>query len=108
MRDGKSDAVDADIGTYFCGPALFPRQRPTYEDPTGLLRQYFREGSDLSAHSAIDELVAAKRKERPPSDSSSYCLEQVMHPGLDDAEQYRGMPAVARRLSRERNCVACS
>jgi transposase, IS30 family len=42
--------VAADCQVYFCDPHA-PWQRPSNENTSGLLRQYFPKGSDLSAHS---------------------------------------------------------
>jgi IS30 family transposase len=53
MRDWKHVSVEADIGIYFCDPHA-PWQRGTNENTSGLLRQHFPEGSDLSIHSSED------------------------------------------------------
>ena len=57
--------VDADMDLYFCDPHA-PWQAATNENINGLLRQYFPESSDLSAHSAADlDWVAAELNDRP-------------------------------------------
>src|SRR5258708_9776730 len=45
--------LDADLEVYFCDPHS-PWQRGTNDNTTGLLRQYFPNGADLSAHSPQD------------------------------------------------------
>ena len=53
-------AVAADLDVFFCDPHS-PWQRGTNENTNGLLRQYFRKGSDLSEHSAdhLDSVASA-------------------------------------------------
>ena len=48
--------LDTGLQIYFCDPRS-PWQRATNENTNGLLRQYFRRGTDLARHSA-EELTA--------------------------------------------------
>ena len=53
------------LGIYFCDPQS-PWQRGTNENPTGLLRQYFPQGTDFSRHPARElEAVAQAMNTRP-------------------------------------------
>src|SRR2546421_5544311 len=61
----KAFTVAPDVQVYFCDPHS-PWQRGTNENTTGLLRQYFPKGTDLSAHSAEEiAAVAAALNARP-------------------------------------------
>lgn len=61
----KKFSVDTDVAVYFCDPHS-PWQRGTNENTNGLLRQYFRPGTDLRDLSQADLNAIAKRlNERP-------------------------------------------
>ncbi len=58
-------ARDLEMPVFFCEKAS-PWQRPSNENTNGLLRDYFRKGSDLTVHSAEEvAAVAAELNERP-------------------------------------------
>src|SRR5690606_1788465 len=84
--------IDANIDVFFCDPHS-PWQRPSNENTTGLLRQYFPKGTDLSKHSAEDlAAVAAALNSRPPRHSDK---EHQPKPSTTSYSRFR--PPVLRR-----------
>lgn len=65
MAQHKAFSVATDVKVYFCDPQS-PWQRGTNENTNGLLRQYFPDGTELSAYSQADlNKVARKLNTRP-------------------------------------------
>ena len=61
----KKFSVDTNVAVYFCDPHS-PWQRGTNENTNGLLRQYFRPGTDLRDLSQADlNAIARRLNERP-------------------------------------------
>ncbi len=65
MSQHRRFTVAADVAVYFCDPKS-PWQRGTNENTNGLLRQYFPDGTDLSAYTQRDlDRVAKELNTRP-------------------------------------------
>ena len=65
MSQHRRFTVAADVAVYFCDPKS-PWQRGTNENTNGLLRQYFPDGTDLSAYTQRDlDRVAKELNMRP-------------------------------------------
>jgi IS30 family transposase len=66
MSDRKEFSVATDVRVYFCAPhSLW--QRGSNENTSGLLRQYFPKGADLTGYSQAQlDRIAPKLNLRPP------------------------------------------
>ncbi|PMZ05598.1 IS30 family transposase [Pseudomonas sp. FW306-02-F02-AA] len=65
LAQHKRFTLDTNINVFFCDPRS-PWQRGTNENTNGLLRQYFRNGTDLSGYSQSDlNVVALQMNQRP-------------------------------------------
>ena len=65
MADHKSFTIATNVQVYFCDPRS-PWQRGSNENTNGLLRQYFRRGTDLSRFSrAYLNRIALRLNQRP-------------------------------------------
>lgn len=65
LAQHKRFTLDTNINVFFCDPRS-PWQRGTNENTNGLLRQYFRNGTDLSGYSQSDlNAVALQMNQRP-------------------------------------------
>lgn len=65
LAQHKKFSVHTDVAMYFCDPRS-PWQRGTNENTNRLLRQYFPDGTDLSAYSQVElNTIACKLNTRP-------------------------------------------
>jgi IS30 family transposase len=65
MSKHEAFTVATNVKVYFCDPSS-PWQRGSNENTNGLLRQYFRKGTDLSEYSQSDlDKVALRLNQRP-------------------------------------------
>jgi IS30 family transposase len=83
MAQHKAFSVATDVKVYFCDPQS-PWQRGTNENTNGLLRQYFPDGTKLSAYSQADlNKVARKLNTRPRKtlgfNTPAATLQAVLH-----------------------------
>ena len=79
--------IDTGLAVYFAGPHL-PWQRGTTENTSGLLRQYFPKGTDLSRHTPGDlAAVASARNTRPRKTLSWKTPAEALDEYLDSCQK---------------------